>query len=113
MKIKVNEKYGAVVIELHGNVMGGPEAQEFNTMLHNMLDENKKNVIVDLADVKFMNSSGIGMLISGFTTMKNGGGSLKIARTTEKINSLLVITKLINIFEHFETVEEAVESFKS
>ena len=112
MKIKTNEKYGAVVIELKGNVMGGPDTQEFGDLLHKLLDEGKKNVVVDLAEVKFMNSSGLGMLISGFTTMKNGGGAFKLANATEKINSLLVITKLITIFEHFNSVDEAVESFK-
>jgi anti-sigma B factor antagonist len=112
MKIKTTEKYGAVIIELKGNVMGGPEAQEFSTLLHKLLDENKKNVVVDLADCKFMNSSGLGMLISGYTTMKNGNGSLKLANATEKIESLLVITKLITIFEHFNSVDEAVNSFK-
>ncbi|MDH7603887.1 MAG: STAS domain-containing protein [Melioribacter sp.] len=113
MKIKTYEKYGAVVIELKGNVMGGPEAQEFSDLLHKLLDEGKKNVVVDLADCKFMNSSGLGMLISGYTTMKNGGGSLKLANATEKIESLLVITKLITIFEHYSSVDEAVKSFSN
>lgn len=111
MKIKVSEKYEAVVVELKGNVMGGPEAQEFSDLLHKFLDEGKKHVVVDLSSVKFMNSSGLGMLISGFTTMKNGGGGMKLAKATEKINSLLVITKLITIFENFDTVDEAVKSF--
>ncbi len=112
MKISTSEKYNAVVIELKGNVMGGPEAQEFHGLLHKLLDENKKNVVVDLAQVKFMNSSGLGILISGYTTMKSGGGHLKLANATDKINSLLVITKLITIFENFESVDKAVESFK-
>lgn len=111
MKIKVSEKYSAVIIELKGNVMGGPEAQEFHDKLHELLDQGKKNIVVDLSDVKFMNSSGLGMLISGYTSIKNGGGSLVLANATEKINSLLVITKLITIFEHYESVDEAVESF--
>ncbi len=111
MKIKITEQYGAAVLELKGNVMGGPEAQEFSDTLHSLLDEGKKNVIVDLKDVKFMNSSGLGMLISGFTTMKNGNGFLKLANATEKIESLLVITKLITIFENFNSVDEAVKSF--
>ena len=111
MKIKKYEKYNAVVIELKGNVMGGPDAQEFHKLLHDLLDNGKKNVVVDLAGVKFMNSSGLGMLISGFTTMKNGEGHLKLANATEKINSLLVITKLITIFENFDSVEKAVASF--
>lgn len=111
MKIKTKEKYNAVIIELKGNVMGGPEAQEFHDLLHKLLDEGKKNIVVDLASVKFMNSSGLGMLISGFTTMKNGEGFLKLANATEKIESLLVITKLITIFEHYESVDEAANSF--
>ncbi|MBM4170772.1 MAG: STAS domain-containing protein [Ignavibacteria bacterium] len=112
MKVKTSEQYGAVIVELKGNVMGGPEAQEFGTLLHNLLNEGKKNVVVDLAGCKFMNSSGLGMLISGYTTIKNGGGSLVLANATEKIESLLIITKLITIFEHFNSVDEAVKSFK-
>ncbi|TSA27294.1 MAG: anti-sigma factor antagonist [Ignavibacteriales bacterium] len=112
MKVKTIEKYGAVVIELKGNVMGGPEAQEFSDTLHKLIDGDKKNVIVDLAETKFMNSSGLGMLISGYTTMKNGGGSMKLANATEKIESLLVITKLITVFEHYTSVDDAVNSFK-
>ena len=112
MKVKTIEKYGAVVIELKGNVMGGPEAQEFSDTLHKLIDDDKKNVIVDLAETKFMNSSGLGMLISGYTTMKNGGGSMKLANATEKIESLLVITKLISVFEHYTSVEDAVNSYQ-
>lgn len=112
MKVKTNEKYGALVVALKGNVMGGPEAQEFHDILHKAINADKKNIVVDLSDVKFMNSSGLGMLISGFTSIKNAGGNMKLARATEKINSLLVITKLITIFEHFNSVDEAVESFK-
>ena len=113
MKIKPLEKYNAVIIELVGNVMGGPEAQEFSDLLHKCLDEAKKNVVIDLSETKFMNSSGLGMLISGYTTMKNGGGSLKLANATEKIESLLVITKLITIFENYASVDEAIKSFGS
>lgn len=112
MRIKTSEKYSAVVIELKGNVVGGPDSEEFSNLLHKYLDEGKKNIVVDLGSVKFMNSSGLGMLISGFTTMKNGGGSMKLANATEKINSLLVITKLITIFENFNSIEEAVNSFE-
>ena len=112
MRMKTSEKYGAVVITLKGNVMGGPDSQEFQDILHNFLEDNKRNIIVDLGGVKFMNSTGLGMLISGYTSVKNGGGSLKLANATEKINSLLVITKLITIFENFNSVDEAAESFK-
>ncbi|VAX27014.1 Anti-sigma B factor antagonist RsbV [hydrothermal vent metagenome] len=111
MKIKTSEKYDAVVITLKGNVMGGPDTQEFQDLLHKLLEENKKNIIVDLGGVKFMNSTGLGMLISGYTSVKNGGGTLVLANATEKINSLLVITKLITIFDNYNSVDEAAESF--
>lgn len=111
MKIKVIEKYNAAVIELKGNAMGGDDTKDFSEVLHKLIEENKKNVVVDLGGVKFMNSSGLGMLISGLTTMKRVDGVLKLAKVTDKIESLLVITKLITIFEHFETVDEAVNSF--
>jgi anti-sigma B factor antagonist len=111
MKIKTSEKYGAAIIELKGNVMGGDDTKDFNDLLHKLVEENKLNIVVDLSDVKFMNSSGLGMLIGGLTTIKKSNGSLKLARVGDKIESLLIITKLITIFESFETVEEAVNSF--
>ncbi len=113
MKTKVNERYEAVVIDLKGNVMGGEDTKEFNDLLHKLIDEGKKNIVVDLSDVKFMNSSGLGMMIGGLTTMKKAGGNLKLARVTEKIESLLIITKLITIFEFYENVDEAIKSFSN
>lgn len=111
MRVKTSEKYNALVIGLKGNVMGGDDTKEFNELLHKLIEEGKKNVIVDLGDVKFMNSSGLGMLIGGLTTMKKAEGQLKLARVTDKIESLLIITKLITIFEHYKTLDEAVDSF--
>ncbi len=111
MKTNVKEQYNAVVIELKGNVMGGEDTKEFNELLHKLTDEGKKNLVLDLGEVKFMNSSGLGMLIGGLTTMKKIDGHLKLARVTDKIESLLIITKLITIFEFYETVDEAVKSF--
>jgi len=68
---------------------------------------------VDLKETGFVNSSGLGMLISGYTTVKNGGGDLKLANLTEKIESLLVITKLNTVFANYDTVEEAINSFNA
>lgn len=113
MKTKVSERYNAVVIELKGNVMGGEDTKEFNDLLHKLIDEGKKNVVVDLHDVKFMNSSGLGMLIGGLTTMKKADGTFRLSRVTNKIESLLIITKLITIFETYKSIEEAVASFKN
>ena len=113
MKIKTTEKYEAVILELKGNVMGGDDTKTFNEHLHKLIEEDKKQVVIDLSGVKFMNSSGLGMLIGGLTTLKKADGVLKLARVTDKIESLLIITKLITIFETYETVDEAVKSFAS
>jgi anti-sigma B factor antagonist len=112
MRIKTSEKYEAVIIELKGNVMGGEDTKDFNDTLHKLVDEGKTNLVVDLSDVKFMNSSGLGMLIGGLTTMKKADGHFKLANVTDKIESLLIITKLITIFETYDSVDKAVESFE-
>lgn len=112
MNFNVDERYNAVVVQLKGNVMGGPDGAKLHDQLHEMKESGKKNVVVDLGKVKFMNSSGLGMLISGMTTMRNSGGDLRLANVADRIQSLLVITKLITVFKHFDSVEEAVESFE-
>ena len=112
MNVKIEEKYNAVVLELKGKLMGGPFMQEMNETLHKFIDEGKKNVVVDLGGVTLVTSSGIGILISGYTTMKNSGGHLKIAHSSDKMKGLLSITKLDSIFEHFTTVDEALKSYE-
>jgi anti-sigma B factor antagonist len=111
MRLKTKELNDVVVIEVKGNMMGGPDSQKFRDFLHKLVDEGKNKVIVDLKNVKFINSAGLGTLISGLTTMRNAGGDLKIANPTEKIESLLMITRLIKVFESYSSVDEAVESF--
>ncbi len=112
MNYNVDERYNCVVITLKGNVMGGPDGSKLHDSLHEFQEAGKTNVVVDLGKVKFMNSSGLGMLISAMTTMRNAGGDLRLAKVADRIQSLLVITKLITVFKHFETVEEAAKSFE-
>ena len=112
MNYKVDERYNSVVITLKGNVMGGPDGSKLHDTLHELQESGKTNVVVDLSKVKFMNSSGLGMLISAMTTMRNAGGDLRLAKVADRIQSLLVITKLITVFKHFETVEEAAKSYE-
>jgi anti-sigma B factor antagonist len=111
MSFKVSERYNCVVIEFKGNVMGGPDAVSLNEKLHELIEQDKTNVVVNLSKVGFMNSSGLGMLIGGLTTMRKAGGDLRIANATDKIESLLVITKLITVFKHFKSLDEAIASF--
>jgi anti-sigma B factor antagonist len=112
MKFKTKEIKGITIIELKGNVMGGPDATALNDELHKLIEVDKTKVVIDLGDVKFMNSSGLGMLIGGLTTLRNAGGDLKIARASEKIESLLIVTKLITVFDHHDAVNKAVDAFK-
>ena len=91
--------------------MGGPDASLLNDKLHELIEVGKTKVVVDLGSVEWMNSSGLGILIGGLTTMRNSGGDLKLANITDRIQSLLMITKLLTVFETFETIEEAAGSF--
>ena len=111
MQFSVDERYNAVVIKFKGNVMGGPDGAKLHDKLHNLREQSKLNVVVDLGRVKFMNSSGLGMLISGMTTMRNAGGDLRLANAADRIQSLLVVTRLITVFKHYESVEAAAASF--
>nr|BCX00260.1 MAG: anti-sigma-B factor antagonist [Bacteroidota bacterium] len=111
MTFDIEERYNAVVIQLKGDVLGGPDGAKLLEKLHELRNQGKKNIVVDLGKVRFMNSSGLGMLIAALTTMRNAGGDLKIARAADRIQSLLIVTKLITVFEHYESVEEAVASY--
>lgn len=112
MTLKEKEVNGVVVLEMAGKVMGGPDANLLNEKLHQLVDKGKTKVVADLANVSWMNSSGLGILIGGLTTLRNNKGDLKLANVTERIQSLLIITKLITIFETFEKLEDAINSFK-
>ena len=111
MKMNVITKENVVIIELKGKIMGGPDATLLNDKLHELIDTGQNKVIVDLSKVNWMNSSGLGILIGGLTTLRNNEGDLKLSGITERIENLLIITKLITVFETFETLEEAVQSF--
>jgi anti-sigma B factor antagonist len=101
-----------VVLELAGKIMGGPDASLLNDKLNDLLDKGKTKVIADLAGVSWMNSSGLGILIGGLTTMRNNGGDLKLSSVTERIQNLLMITKLLTVFDAHDSLEKAVASFK-
>src|SRR5690625_3391520 len=111
MRINVVEKYGCVIVELKGNVMGGPDSEQFSELLHSFIDEGKKNVIVDLGIVKFMNSSGLGILIAGLTTMLRAEGDLRICQADKKIEIHLGVTRLITVYDDYTAVDEAVQYY--
>ena len=111
MKFKTETQESVTVIALEGNLLGGPDASALVRQLNELIDAGKTRVVLDLATVAFMNSSGLGLLINGFTTMKNAGGSLKIANASEKIVELFKITRLASLIENYPSVHAAVSSF--
>ena len=112
MKYSLSEKDGIVVLSLTGKIMGGPEATEINDKINQLLDEKKNKIVIDLNNVEWMNSSGLGTMMGCMTSLKNSEGELKHSGVTEKVKSLFMITKLITLFETHDTVEEAVDAFK-
>lgn len=113
MQIPSSDRNGVTILSLQGAILGGPEANALNEELHRLIDAGRKQVVIDLSQVTLMNSSGLGMLIGGYTTMKNNGGELKLACLTPSVRKLIEITKLHTIFNPYDSVDEAVASFAS
>ena len=113
MSIKTKESYNVIVIEIKGKLVGGPLSSEISNMLYDLLDDGKKNIVIDLHDINLINSSGLGILINGLTAMRKNGGDLKLANLSNKIEGLLSITKLNQMFEQYNSVGEAVKSFST
>ena len=112
MKLSDREEQGVVILEPRGKIMGGPDASLLHDKLYECIEQDKKQIVVDLSQVDWMNSTGLGILISSYTTLRNHEGMLKLANVTDKIKSLLTITKLVTVFEAHDSVDEAVQSFK-
>ena len=100
-----------VILQPKGKIMGGPDTSLLHDKLHEYIEQNRKQVVIDLSEVDWMNSTGLGILIAGYTTLRNHQGELKLANVTEKIRSLLIITKLVTVFDAYDSVDEAVKSF--
>ncbi|MCD6379717.1 STAS domain-containing protein [bacterium] len=111
MRYKSIEIEGVVIIELSGKLMGGDDSSKFRDLIYDLLEKNKKNIVVNLGKVSWINSAGMGILISGYTTMRKHQGDLKLLNVSNKIKSLLYVTKLNLIFESFDNEIEAVQSY--
>ena len=112
MKVKEKMEGDVAVLQLSGKLLGGPETKEIHDHIKGLVADNIKKIVVDLSRVKWMNSSGLGILMASYTTLKNAEGDLVLANITDKVNSLLMITQLMTIFKSFDTVDRAVASFK-
>ncbi|MCJ7813037.1 STAS domain-containing protein [bacterium] len=111
MKFNIKEKKSVVVITLVGDMVGGPDATLLSDKLRDLIGEGKNHILLDMQHVDYMNSSGLGILIAGVTTVRNSGGELKLFHLVKKLQNLLKITKLHRVFEIFENEDEAIDSF--
>lgn len=111
MKITQRDVDNAVVLDLNGKLTGGPDAETFREVFKSLVDQGKKNVVVNLEKVSWINSTGLGILISGYTSIRRGGGDLVIMHASDRIESILYVTKLNLLFKSFENEEAALKSF--
>ncbi len=111
MTIKETIQGDVVILSLKGNLMGEPETSELRDKIKGLLTDGFLKIVLDASGVKWMNSSGLGAIISALTSVNNKGGDIRIAHVTEKIKSLFMITQLIKVFKTFDSNERAVASF--
>ncbi|MEA3296986.1 MAG: STAS domain-containing protein [candidate division Zixibacteria bacterium] len=101
-----------VVFEVSGKIMGGKGTTLFYGTVREYINRNKKNIVIDLTKVDWINSIGLGMLISALTTVKNADGRLVLANITT-VESILTLTRLITVFDHYDSCDEAIKSFSA
>ncbi len=99
------------VLDLQGNIRLGEGNIELHNILRFLAEKGERRVLLNLANVTYIDSSGLGELVAGFTTLQKNGGELKLLRLTERVHELMFITKLMTVFDVFDNEEDAVKSF--
>jgi anti-sigma B factor antagonist len=94
-----------------GELMGGDETKVFQDRIYKAIEEGVIHVVLDMEAVKWMNSSGLGTLMSGLTTLRGSGGDLRLANVSDRVRRPIEITKLDKVISMFASVDEAVNSF--
>ena len=111
MKITQRDVDDVVVLDLNGKLTGGPDADTFREVFKSLVDNGKKNIIVNLEKVSWINSTGLGILISGYTSVRKSGGDLVVMHASDRIESILYVTKLNLLFRSYDSEEDAVKGF--
>jgi len=113
MSFNVQEYYYATVIEISGKFLGSLEGPKFKETLKDLKENGKTKIVIDLSKTDFMDSSGIGELIGGLTSMTKVGGDVRLASIEKRIKNLFLITRLLGpVFKDYETVDDALASYK-
>jgi len=112
LNIKERQAGDVTILDLSGKITIGEGSVQLRESVRRLLDDGKKKILLNLGDVSYVDSSGIGELVSSYTTTNNNGGQLKLLNQTKKIHDLLTITKLVTVFETFNDEQAAVSSYK-
>jgi anti-sigma B factor antagonist len=111
MKIKTRQVDGITIMDCSGRITLGEGSVTLRDSVRDLLSKGSKKILLNLGDVTYIDSSGIGELVSAFTTVKNQGGDLKLLNLTKKVHDLLQITKLYTVFDVKDDEASAVASF--
>jgi anti-sigma B factor antagonist len=112
MKKREAEK-GVVIVDLSGNITLGGGNIFLKETLRSLAEQNQTKVLLNLADVTYIDSSGLGELVAGYTAISKAGGELKLLNLTDRVKDLMMITKLLTVFDAFDTESSAVDAFKT
>jgi anti-sigma B factor antagonist len=111
VKLTPRQVGDVTVLDASGRITLGEGASAFRDKLRELSANGQKKILLNLGDVSYIDSSGIGELVSGFTTVTNSGGQLKLVGLSKRVKDLLQITKLYTVFEVFDDEAQAVRSF--
>jgi len=111
MKIETRKVGDVTILDCSGKITLGEGTMAVRNTVREILKNDGKKIILNLGDVNYIDSSGIGELVSSYTTVTNGGGQLKLLNLTKKIQELLAITKLLTVFQVYNDERSAVASF--
>src|SRR3954452_22726590 len=111
MKASTRQVDGVSIVDCSGRITLGEGSITLRDTVRELLSKNQKKILLNLGDVNYIDSSGIGELVSAFTTVRNGGGELKLLNLTKKVHDLLQITKLYTVFDIKDDEPSAIKSF--
>ena len=112
LKTSTRQVDGVNIVDCSGRITLGEGSVVLRDIVKDLLSKGQKKILLNLGDVNYIDSSGIGELVSAYTTVKNQGGELKLLNLTEKVQDLLVITKLLTVFDVYDNEADGLSSFK-
>ena len=111
MTITTREVSHVTIVDITGRITLGDETGKLRDTIHQLIEQGKKKIVLNLAHVDYIDSSGVGELVSSYTTVRNAGGELKLLNLTKKVQDVLYVTKLYTVFDVKDDEFTAVKSF--